>query len=192
MQTFRGTIGKDKRGVFWFIYPSNRPCRATWTLPRRITNTKKILPDIYKTSCDHACVPFVETELLRAFAKTAQLSYPEDLVYTPNVADMQLIGSRCYQAIMFKAVETLCSNIFNPQQSCDCAYPAESMEALLIQQARQNWRRLKPSQYGTHTVTWMPPCSTYGLRIIMHAEELEDLMRTWRTKWICRTSWWNR
>ncbi|KAF9413871.1 hypothetical protein BGZ94_000588, partial [Podila epigama] len=57
--------------------------------------------------------PFIESELLFAYAKTDRISDLEELLNTPNVAQIQAIGDRCYDEKMYGAAKLLYSNISN-------------------------------------------------------------------------------
>lgn len=57
--------------------------------------------------------PAVESELAFSFAKTNRLSELEDLTSGPNIAQIQVIGDRCFAESMFDAAKILFVSISN-------------------------------------------------------------------------------
>ncbi|KAG1241609.1 hypothetical protein G6F68_016603 [Rhizopus microsporus] len=83
--------------------------------------------------------PFIETELLYAFAKTDRLVDFEDFLASPNIAQIQEVGDRCFRSGIFEAAKILYSSISNHaclaqtlvhlkdyQGAVDCARKANS------------------------------------------------------------------
>ncbi|ORY97188.1 hypothetical protein BCR43DRAFT_489386 [Syncephalastrum racemosum] len=124
--------------------------------------------------------PYIETELLFAYAKTERLADLEDFIAAPNIANVQSVGDRCYQAGMFEAAKILFSNISNHgalattliqlkdyQGAVDCARKANSTQV---------WKEVNAECITQHEFRLAQIC---GLHIIVHAEELEELVRVY-------------
>ncbi|KAI8391214.1 uncharacterized protein BYT42DRAFT_490201 [Radiomyces spectabilis] len=124
--------------------------------------------------------PFIETELLYAYAKTDRLADLEDFIASPNIAQIQQVGDRCFQAHMFEAAKILYSSISNHaslattlvqlkdyQGAVDCARKANSTKV---------WKEVNAECILQHEFRLAQIC---GLHIIVHAEELEALVKTY-------------
>jgi clathrin heavy chain len=61
----------------------------------------------------HSREPFIETELLFAYAKTERLADLEEFIASPNIAQIQQVGDRCFDAHMFEPAKVLFSSISN-------------------------------------------------------------------------------
>lgn len=83
--------------------------------------------------------PVIESELIFAYAKTGQIAELEEFISTPNVAQIQAVGERCFEARMYQAAKILFSNVNNwarlattlvylgeHQNAVDCARKASS------------------------------------------------------------------
>ena len=57
--------------------------------------------------------PMVESELLFAFAKTNRLADVEEFISTPNIAQIQAVGDRCFNEKMFETAKILFNNVSN-------------------------------------------------------------------------------
>ncbi|KAG0165695.1 hypothetical protein DFQ28_008457 [Apophysomyces sp. BC1034] len=124
--------------------------------------------------------PYIETELLFAYAKTDRLADLEDFIAAPNIAQVQQVGDRCFQAHMFEAAKILYSSISNHaslattlvqlkdyQGAVDCARKANSTKV---------WKEVNAECIQQHEFRLAQIC---GLHIIVHAEELDELVRTY-------------
>lgn len=130
----------------------------------------------------HSREPYIETELLFAFAKTDRLADLEDFISAPNIANVQQVGDRCYQAHMFEAAKILFSSISNHgslattliqlkdyQGAVDCARKANSTKV---------WKEVNAECIRQREFRLAQIC---GLHIIVHAEELEELVRVYES-----------
>ncbi|KAI9031707.1 hypothetical protein CLU79DRAFT_729726 [Phycomyces nitens] len=124
--------------------------------------------------------PFIETELVFAYAKTDKLDDLKDFIASPNIAQIQQVGDRCYQEHMFEAAKILYSSISNHaslaqtlvqlkdyQGAVDCARKANSTKV---------WKELSAECILHHEFRLAQIC---GLHIIVHAEELDDVVKTY-------------
>uniref|UniRef100_A0AAQ4RS25 Clathrin heavy chain n=1 Tax=Gasterosteus aculeatus aculeatus TaxID=481459 RepID=A0AAQ4RS25_GASAC len=120
---------------------------------------------------------YVETELIFALAKTNRLAELEEFVSGPNNAHIQQVGDRCYDEGMHEAAKLLYNNVSN------FARLASTLVLLGEYQAAVDSARKANS-----TRTWKEVCfacvdgeefrlaQICGLHIVIHADELEDLI----------------
>ncbi|SAM07401.1 hypothetical protein [Absidia glauca] len=124
--------------------------------------------------------PFIETELLYAYAKTDRLAELEDFIASPNIAQIQQVGDRCYQEHLLEAAKILYSSISNHaclastlvllkdyQAAVDCARKANSTKV---------WKEVNAECIRQNEFRLAQMC---GLHIIVHAEELDALVKTY-------------
>ncbi|KAI8968277.1 hypothetical protein BDF20DRAFT_827793 [Mycotypha africana] len=124
--------------------------------------------------------PFIETELLYAFSKTDRLADLEDFLATPNIAQVQEVGDRCFRSGMFEAAKILYSSISNHaslaqtlvhlkdyQGAVDCARKANSTKV---------WKEVNAECIRQREFRLAQIC---GLNIVVHAEELDELVKTY-------------
>ncbi|XP_062038064.1 clathrin heavy chain 2 isoform X3 [Lepus europaeus] len=126
---------------------------------------------------------YVETELIFALAKTSRLSELEDCVNGPNNANIQQVGDRCYEEGMYEAAKLLYSSVSN------FACLASTLVHLGEYQAA-----VDSSRKANSTRTWKEVCfacvdgqefrlaQLCGLHIVIHADELEDLIRYYQDR----------
>ncbi|RUS20583.1 clathrin, heavy polypeptide, isoform CRA_b, partial [Endogone sp. FLAS-F59071] len=125
----------------------------------------------------HTREPFIETELLFAYAKTKRLTDLEDFLSSPNIAQIQNVGDRCYDDQMFDAAKILFNSISNYarlastlvhlgeyQNAVDCARKANATKV---------WKEVNAACIEHREFRLAQIC---GLHIVVHAEELEELI----------------
>ncbi|RUS26008.1 clathrin, heavy polypeptide, isoform CRA_b, partial [Jimgerdemannia flammicorona] len=125
----------------------------------------------------HTREPFIETELLFAYAKTKRLTDLEDFLSSPNIAQIQNVGDRCYDEQMFDAAKILFNSISNYarlastlvhlgeyQNAVDCARKANATKV---------WKEVNAACIQHREFRLAQIC---GLHIVVHAEELEELI----------------
>ncbi|KAI8979961.1 hypothetical protein BDB01DRAFT_798258 [Pilobolus umbonatus] len=121
--------------------------------------------------------PFIETELLYAYAKTERLSDMEDLLASPNIAQIQEVGDRCFRSGMYEAAKILYSSISNYASlaqtlvhlkdytgAVDCARKANSTKV---------WKEVNLECIRNQEFRLAKTC---GLNIVVNADELEKLI----------------
>jgi clathrin heavy chain len=122
----------------------------------------------------------IESELAFAFAKTGRISELEDLVSSPNIAQIQMIGDRCFDEGMYDAAKILFTSISNwsrlavvlvklhdPQGAVECARKANTIRV---------WRDVNTVCIANGEFRLAQVC---GLNLIIHAEELEAVIKTY-------------
>ncbi|XP_075235071.1 clathrin heavy chain-like [Lycorma delicatula] len=121
--------------------------------------------------------PYIESELLYAYAKTNRLADLEELTSMPNNADVLKIGDRCFDNFMYEAAKLLYNSISNyAKLSVTLANLKEFQDA--VDNARK----------ANCTKTWKKVCficlndneyrlaQICGLNIVIHADELQCLI----------------
>jgi len=130
----------------------------------------------------HSREPYIETELLFAYAKTDRLVDLEDFIASPNIAQIQQVGDRCFDSHMFEAAKILFSSISNHarlattlvylgdyQGAVDCARKASNTKV---------WKEVNAACIKNREFRLAQIC---GLHIIVHAEELEELIKVYES-----------
>ncbi|KAI8065286.1 hypothetical protein BC940DRAFT_334946 [Gongronella butleri] len=126
----------------------------------------------------HSREPFIESELLFAYAKTDRLTDLEDMLSTPTVAQVQEIADRCFQDHLFEAAKLMYQNVSNYaslsrtlvylkdyQGAVDCARKAGNTRV---------WREVMQECLFQKEFRLAQIC---GLQVIVHAEELDAVVK---------------
>ena len=79
----------------------------------------------------------VDTELIFAYAKTGMLAELETFISTPNVADIQSVGDRCFSEGMFDAGKVLFKSISNFAMLSSCHINLEEFREAVDAARRQ-------------------------------------------------------
>jgi len=127
--------------------------------------------------------PMIESELIFAYAKTNRLADLEEFISTPNIAQIQVVGDRCYDAGMYEAAKLLFNNVSNwarlastvvklgeYQQAVDCARKANSTKV---------WKEVNAACVEHSEFRLAQICA---LNLIIHAEELEELIKQYERR----------
>ncbi|KAI9012382.1 hypothetical protein DFJ74DRAFT_710372 [Hyaloraphidium curvatum] len=127
--------------------------------------------------------PVIESELLFAYAKTGQLAELEEFISTPNIAQIQVVGERCFEERMYQAAKILFSNVNNwarlattlvylgeHQNAVDCARKASSTKV---------WKEVNAACIENKEFRLAQIC---GLNLIVHADELVELIRAYESR----------
>ncbi|ORX61465.1 clathrin heavy chain [Hesseltinella vesiculosa] len=126
----------------------------------------------------HSREPFIESELLFAYAKTDRLTDLEDMLSGPTVAQVQEIGDRCFQDHLFEAAKLMYQNVSNYaslartlvylkdyQGAVDCARKAGNTRV---------WKEVLQECLFQKEFRLAQMC---GLHVIVHAEELDSVVK---------------
>ncbi|KAJ1671727.1 Clathrin heavy chain, partial [Spiromyces aspiralis] len=127
--------------------------------------------------------PVIENELLYAYAETERLSDLDDMLRGPNIAQIQVVGDKCYESGKFEAAKLLYQSISNwarlastlvrlgnYQHAVDCARKANSTKV---------WKEVNAACIAEEEFRLAQIC---GLHLVVHAEELPGLIRTYESK----------
>ncbi|KAI8903541.1 hypothetical protein EDD86DRAFT_242981 [Gorgonomyces haynaldii] len=125
----------------------------------------------------------IENELLFAYAKTGKLADLEEFITMPHIANVSSIGDRCFDDKMFEAAKILFTSVNNwarlattlvylheYQQAVDCARKANSTKV---------WKEVNAACVENGEFKLAQIC---GLNLIVHAEELEEIIRVYESK----------
>jgi clathrin heavy chain len=126
---------------------------------------------------------FIETELIYAYAKTNRLAELEEFISGPNHAQILVVGDRCFDDKMFEAAKILYNNVSNyAKLAITLCYLDDYQGA--VESARK----------ANSTKTWKEVCfacvehnefrlaQMCGLNIVVHADELEDLINYYQNR----------
>ncbi|KAJ3152832.1 hypothetical protein HDU89_001035 [Geranomyces variabilis] len=127
--------------------------------------------------------PAVESELLFAFAKTGRLGELQDFIAQPNLAQIAVVGERCFDEKMYEAAKILFNNVSNwarlastlvylneYQNAVDCARKANATKV---------WKQVNAACVENGEFRLAQICA---LHLVIHAEELEDLIRLYERR----------
>jgi len=126
---------------------------------------------------------YVESELIFAYAKTSRFADLEEFVSSPNHADVGKIGDRCFDAGMYEAAKLLYNNISNFAKL-----------AITLVHLKEYQGAVDSARKANSTRTWKEVCfacvdneefrlaQMCGLHIVVHADELEDLITYYQDK----------
>ena len=119
----------------------------------------------------------VDTELIFALAKCNQLADLEEFVSTPNIADIESVGDRCFKQEMFQAGKLLFTSVSNfaMLSSCHLALNEyrEAVEAARKANAVRTWKAVNKACVlaGEFKLA-----ANAGLNIIVNPDHLEDII----------------
>lgn len=126
---------------------------------------------------------YIESELIYAYARTGRLADLEEFVSGPNHADIQKIGDRCFSDGMYDAAKLLYNNVSNFARL-----------AITLVHLKEFQGAVDGARKANSTRTWKEVCfacvdagefrlaQMCGLHIVVHADELEDLINYYQDR----------
>ncbi|KAK6640730.1 hypothetical protein RUM44_012427 [Polyplax serrata] len=126
---------------------------------------------------------YIESELIYAYARTNRSSDLEEFISGPNHADIQKIGDRCFDDKMYEAAKLLYNNVSNFARL-----------AITLVHLREFQGAVDSAKKANSTRTWKEVCfacvdseefrlaQMCGLHIVVHADELEDLINYYQDR----------
>ncbi|XP_076364497.1 LOW QUALITY PROTEIN: clathrin heavy chain 1-like [Tachypleus tridentatus] len=126
---------------------------------------------------------YVESELIYAYAKTNRLSDLEEFISGPNHADIQKIGDRCFDNGLYEPAKLLYNNVSNFARL-----------AITLVHLKEFQGAVDSARKANSTRTWKEVCfacvnneefrlaQMCGLHIVVHADELEDLINYYQDR----------
>lgn len=126
---------------------------------------------------------YVESELIYAYAKTNRLADLEEFISGPNHADIQKIGDRCFECGQYDAAKLLYNNVSNFARL-----------AITLVHLKEFQGAVDSARKANSTRTWKEVCfacvdneefrlaQMCGLHIVVHADELEDLINYYQER----------
>ena len=140
------------------------------------TNSWEDLVRFLQMARKKAREPYIESELIYAYAKTNRLTDLEEFISSPNHADISKIGDRCFEDKLYEPARILYKNVANYGRL-----------AITHVHLKQFQGAVDSAGDANSTRTWKEVCfacvehgefrlaQTCGLKIVVHADELEDL-----------------
>jgi len=125
----------------------------------------------------------IESELIYAYAKTGRLADLEEFVSSPNHADISKIGDRCFEDGLYEAAKLLYNNVSNFGRL-----------AITLVHLKEFQGAVDSARKANSTKTWKEVCfacveneefrlaQMCGLHIVVHADELEDLINYYQSR----------
>ncbi|XP_053209448.1 clathrin heavy chain 1-like [Panonychus citri] len=125
----------------------------------------------------------IESELLYAYAKTGRLADLEEFISAPNHADISRVGDRCFDDGLFDAAKLLYNNVSNFGRL-----------AITLVHLKEFQGAVDSARKANSTRTWKEVCfacvdneefrlaQMCGLHIVVHADELEDLINYYQSR----------
>ncbi|XP_061722745.1 clathrin heavy chain [Cydia pomonella] len=126
---------------------------------------------------------YIESELIYAYARTGRLADLEEFISGPNHADIQKIGDRCFDDKMYNAAKLLYNNVSNFARL-----------AITLVHLKEFAGAVDSARKANSTRTWKEVCfacvdagefrlaQMCGLHIVVHADELEDLINYYQDR----------
>ena len=120
---------------------------------------------------------FVDTELIFGFAKTEALADLEEFISSPNVADIQVVGERCFEEAMYEAAKLLFNNNSNFSMLAQCYIHLDSFREAVEAAGKANsvrtWKEVNAACVAAGDFHHARIC---GLHIIANPDHLEELI----------------
>merc|ERR1712176_964118 len=125
----------------------------------------------------------IETELVFAYAKVNRLADLEEFISSPNIAQIQQVGDRCYDEGLYEPARILYNNVSNYARLASTLVHLEEYQAAVDGARKAN-----------STKTWKEVCfacveagefrmaQMCGLHIVVHAGELEELINFYQSR----------
>nr|XP_018914111.1 PREDICTED: clathrin heavy chain [Bemisia tabaci] len=126
---------------------------------------------------------YIESELIYAYARTNRLADLEEFISGPNHADIQKIGDRCFDDGMYEPAKLLYNNVSNFARL-----------AITLVHLKEFQGAVESARKANSTRTWKEVCfacvdseefrlaQMCGLHIVVHADELEDLINYYQDR----------
>ncbi|MCJ1292040.1 hypothetical protein MMC34_003590 [Xylographa carneopallida] len=122
--------------------------------------------------------PVIDTGLAFCFARTDQLSELEDFLRSPNVADIEQSGDKAYEEGYHQAAKIFFTSISNWAKLATTLVHLEEYQAAVECARKANsvkvWKQVNEACIAKKEFRLAKIC---GLHLIVHAEELADLIR---------------
>eukprot|EP01111_Echinosteliopsis_oligospora_P009445 TRINITY_DN2769_c0_g1_i2.p1 TRINITY_DN2769_c0_g1~~TRINITY_DN2769_c0_g1_i2.p1 ORF type:complete len:1719 (-),score=461.34 TRINITY_DN2769_c0_g1_i2:59-5215(-) len=126
---------------------------------------------------------FIESELIYAFAMTDRLADLEEFITSPNCADIQAIGDRCFDQGLYEAAKLLFNNISNFGRLASCLVKLKQYTAAVDAAKKANstktWKEINLACVEAKEFRLAQIC---GLHIIIYGDELEELIRNYEIR----------
>lgn len=126
---------------------------------------------------------FIETELVYAYAKTNRLADLEEFISGPNHAQILSVGDRCFDDKMYEAAKILYNNVSNYAKLaitlCHLDDYQGAVESARKANSTKTWKEVCFKCVDQNEFRLAQMC---GLNIVVHADELEDLINYYQNR----------
>ncbi|MCJ1309193.1 hypothetical protein MMC25_002850 [Agyrium rufum] len=127
--------------------------------------------------------PAIDTALAFAYARTDQLNELEDFLRATNVADVETSGDKAYAEGYHQAAKIFYSSISNWAKLATTLVHLEEYQAAVECARKANsvkvWKQVNEACVAKREFRLAQIC---GLNLIVHAEELQDLVRQYESE----------
>ncbi|CAJ0847478.1 14890_t:CDS:10, partial [Entrophospora sp. SA101] len=122
--------------------------------------------------------PLVDNELLFAYAKTEKFHDLEEFLNRPNVAQIQIVGERCYEDGLYESAKILFQSISNwARLASTLVHLGEYQAAVDGARKASNTKVWKDVHNACVQHKEFRLAHICGLNLIVHAEELQNVTR---------------
>ncbi|XP_030381609.1 clathrin heavy chain [Scaptodrosophila lebanonensis] len=126
---------------------------------------------------------YIESELIYAYARTNRLADLEEFISGPNHADIQKIGDRCFSDRMYEPAKLLYNNVSNfARLAITLVYLKEFQGAVDSARKANSTRTWKEVCFACVDAEEFRLAQMCGLHIVVHADELEDLINYYQNR----------
>jgi len=127
--------------------------------------------------------PYIETELIYAYAKTNRLADLEEFISGPNHAQIQQVGDRCFDNKMYEAAKLLYNNVSNfARLAITLVHLGEYQGAVDSARKANSTRTWKEVCFACVDNSEFRLAQMCGMHIVVHADELEDLINYYQDR----------
>lgn len=128
----------------------------------------------------------IESELIYAYAKTGRMADLEEFISGPNNADVSKIGDRCFEDGLYEAAKILYNNISNFSRLAVTLVHLQEFQGAVDAARKANstktWKEVCFACVDHKEFRLAPMC---GLHIVVHADELEELINYYQDRGYC-------
>ncbi len=126
--------------------------------------------------------PKIDSELAYSYAKTDRLHDMEEFLGMTNVADILVVGEKCFEDELYQAAKLLFSSISNwARLATTLIYLGENQSAVDAARKAGNtqvWKQVNAACVDKKEFRLAQIC---GLNLVVHAEELQALLKLYET-----------
>lgn len=125
----------------------------------------------------------IETELIYAYARTDRLADLEEFISTPNIANIQDVGDRCFDDKLYSAAKILYNNVSNfARLASTLVYLGEYQAAVDGARKANSTRTWKEVCFSCIDGKEFKLAQVCGLHIVVHADELADVIDYYQSR----------
>eukprot|EP00013_Stygamoeba_regulata_P001571 CAMPEP_0177634934 /NCGR_PEP_ID=MMETSP0447-20121125/3632_1 /TAXON_ID=0 /ORGANISM="Stygamoeba regulata, Strain BSH-02190019" /LENGTH=1733 /DNA_ID=CAMNT_0019136687 /DNA_START=44 /DNA_END=5243 /DNA_ORIENTATION=+ len=125
----------------------------------------------------------IDSELLFALARTNRTNEVEELLNSPNSAQIMQVGDRCYAEGMYEAAKTMFSIINSHSRLASTLIKlnqfSSAVDAARKANSTRTWKEVNQAAVECGEFRLAQIC---GLHIIVHGDELEELIRAYESR----------